>query len=198
MSWLKEALGLSSKPRFSGSSDSGSHVVPGRSARFGPERGPIEVSPSASTQPIQIAAAAIRATPEPMALRPQAPIPTHAVGTILLVDGERPWRDRIAEFLQSRDFMVTVCSTVEEALSYHGPISFAFVALELPDRPGWQIWNRLCTDSREPQVLFWGADAQAWERLSFRFNPRVHFIAKPFNSTQLSQAMMELERRRRY
>lgn len=114
----------------------------------------------------------------------------------LLVAADNPFRSHLAAFLEARGFRLITCSSVDTALTYRGPLHFALVALDVPGRPGWQLWNGLATDERAPLALFWGEDPSAWERLSLRTNNRTAFLQSPFPPATLLRALVELEQYR--
>lgn len=142
-----------------------------------------------SRNPAPLQSALVSRRPSP------APHPTPQLHALLLAP-EGPARHELAAFLEGRGFHLITCSTVEMALAYTGPLQFALVALDLPDRPGWQLWNRLTTDTRAPLALFWGEDPTCWERLSLRANNRTAFLQSPFQPKDLLRALVELEQYR--
>ncbi len=114
----------------------------------------------------------------------------------LILAPENGLRSHLADFLAGRGFGVSCFSSVADALTHKGPLQFALVSLDLPDRPGWQFWNHLATDERAPLALFWGPDPIAWERLSLRTNQRTAFLQSPFEPKALLRALVELEQYR--
>jgi DNA-binding response OmpR family regulator len=117
----------------------------------------------------------------------------------LLVESDPDWRKVLHTFLERSGWRVASCATAGEALKaleVRPGFAFAFIELELPDLPGWQLWNRLCTDPGNPRAVFWGQSPERWERLSLQNHPSVFFLRKPFRREELSNAIEELRRRR--
>ena len=63
----------------------------------------------------------------------------------ILVENSAEWREALVPFLEQTGMRVSACSCVGEALGileeWPG-FDFAFIELDLPDRPGWQLWNK--------------------------------------------------------
>lgn len=116
----------------------------------------------------------------------------------LLVESDPDWRKVLQPFLEKAGMRVSPCACADEALGVLEGcpgFDFAFVELDLPDRPGWQLWNRLCTDPRRPKAVFWCQSAERWARLNFRNHPSVLFLRKPFRREELKGAIQELQHR---
>lgn len=116
----------------------------------------------------------------------------------LLVESDPDWRKVLQPFLERSGMAVAACASAGEALSaleQRPGFGFAFIELELPDLPGWQLWNRLCTDPGRPKAVFWGQSSERWERLSLQSHPSVYFLCKPFRREELRSAIEALERR---
>jgi DNA-binding response OmpR family regulator len=117
----------------------------------------------------------------------------------LLVESDPDWRKVLHPFLERSGMAVAACATAGEALKALEALpgfAFAFIELELPDLPGWQLWNRLCTDPGNPRAVFWGQSSERWERLNLQNHPSVFFLRKPFRREELRSAIEELRRRR--
>jgi CheY-like chemotaxis protein len=117
----------------------------------------------------------------------------------LLVEGDPDWRAVLVPFLEKRGMRVWACACVQEALQIleeRPGFGFAFVEIDLPDRPGWQLWNRLCTDPGKPKAVFWCTSQDKWDRLSLHSHPSVFFLRKPFRREALQKAIEELLNRR--
>jgi DNA-binding response OmpR family regulator len=118
----------------------------------------------------------------------------------LLVEDNPEWQAVLLPFLEKRGMAVSVCGCADEALRLldeRPGFDFAFVELDLPDRPGWQLWNRLCTDPGKPKAVFWCQHQERWDRLNLQNNPRVMFLLKPFRREVLHQAIDELRSKQR-
>jgi CheY-like chemotaxis protein len=113
----------------------------------------------------------------------------------LLVEDNAEWRAVLLPFLGKAGMAVTACGCAGEALRIldeRPGFDFAFIELDLPDRPGWQLWNRLCTDPCKPKAVFWCSEQEKWDRLNLQTNPRVFFLLKPFRREELQKAIEEL------
>ncbi len=116
----------------------------------------------------------------------------------LLVESDPDWRKVLHPFLEKSGMAVASCACAGEALmalEEQPGWDFAFIELDLPDRPGWQLWNRLCTDPGQPKAVFWCQSPDRWERLSLQNHPSVCFLRKPFRREELKQAIEELHNR---
>jgi CheY-like chemotaxis protein len=118
----------------------------------------------------------------------------------ILVDDDSEWRAVLVPFLEKTGMQVSSCTCAVEALRVLDEtpgFNFAFIELELPDRPGWHLWNRLCTDPGKPKAVFWCASQEKWDRLSLQNHPNVFFLRKPFRREELQKAIDELRTRRK-
>ncbi len=116
----------------------------------------------------------------------------------LLVEGDPEWRAVLVPFLEKTGMQVSACTCAMEALQVldeRPGFNFAFIELDLPDRPGWQLWNRLCTDPGRPKAVFWCASQEKWDRLNLQSHPSVFFLHKPFRREELQKAIEELQTR---
>ena len=113
----------------------------------------------------------------------------------LLVEDNPDWRAVLLPFLEKAGMAVSACGCAGEALRVleeRPGFDFAFVELDLPDRPGWHLWNRLCTDPGKPKAIFWCSNQEKWDRLKLQTHPRVFFLLKPFRQEALQRAIEEL------
>jgi CheY-like chemotaxis protein len=118
----------------------------------------------------------------------------------LLVEGDPDWRAVLVPFLEKTGMRISACSCAVDALKVldeRPGFNFAFIELDLPDRPGWHLWNRLCTDPGRPKAVFWCTHQEKWDRLSLQSNPSVFFLRKPFRREELQKAIEELRKRRK-
>jgi two-component system response regulator RegA len=65
--------------------------------------------------------------------------------TLLILDDDRPFRERLARAMETRGFEVRVAETVREgiAMARDNPPAFAVVDLKLEDGNGW-MWSKPC------------------------------------------------------
>jgi DNA-binding response OmpR family regulator len=118
----------------------------------------------------------------------------------ILVEGDPDWRAVLVPFLEQNGMKVSACACAVDALRVldeRPGFKFAFIELDLPDRPGWHLWNRLCTDPGRPKAVFWCASQESWDRLNLQNHPSVFFLRKPFRREELRKAIEELQTRRK-
>ena len=114
--------------------------------------------------------------------------------SILLVDDDEPFRERMARALRERGFAVTTAPDRQAALAAaaQGP-DFAVVDMRMPDGSGQELVEALggvspCT--RSVILTGYGSIASAVEALH---KGAVHYLSKPIDADELAAAILRLD-----
>jgi two-component system response regulator RegA len=115
--------------------------------------------------------------------------------SILLVDDEDTFRERLARALRDRGFAVTTAGdfrTAVEAATNEAP-DFAVVDMRMPDTSGFEVVNAivpLCPDTKIVILTGFGSIASAVDALHRGAH---HYLSKPIDADQLTTTLLQLE-----
>ena len=120
----------------------------------------------------------------------ETPVPNEK--TLLIVDDDRPFRERLARAMQARGFDVKIAETVREgiALAKDSPPAFAVVDLKLEDGNGLDVVEALHETRPSTRVVVltgFGNIATAVAAVKFG---AVDYLSKPADADDILGALM--------
>ncbi len=127
-----------------------------------------------------------------IAVTPLAPPPEPSSDrSLLIVDDDKPFGERLARAMASRGFVAQTASTVAEGMASIGqrPPAFAVIDLRLADGSGLDVMRALKTrrpDSRAIILTGYGAIATAVTAVKLG---AFDYIAKPVNADEIVAAL---------
>jgi len=115
--------------------------------------------------------------------------------TVLLVDDDDVFRERMAEALRRRGFEVTAASDHASAVSAATRVDpdFAIIDMRMPDTTGLDVVEAIvprCPDTKIVILTGYGSIASAVDALHRGAH---HYLAKPIDADELTTALMRLE-----
>lgn len=119
---------------------------------------------------------------------------------VLLLEDDPTVRAIAERTLKSAPSVVTVATTVSEALALRRPFDAAVLDINLPDGDGFQVCKHLLANDNPPAVLFLTTRDAVADRVTAFAAGAVDYIIKPFSPEELIarvsvQARREVERR---
>jgi two-component system response regulator RegA len=115
--------------------------------------------------------------------------------SILLVDDDEAFRERLARALRLRGFVVVAAGDLPAAVTAakREPPNFAVVDMRMPDASGKDVIDAivpLCPKTKIVVLTGYGSIASAVEALHRGAN---HYLSKPIDADQLTAALLGLE-----
>lgn len=124
-----------------------------------------------------------------------APPPLGAGRSLLLVDDDDAFRDRLARALEARGFAVTAAADLPAAVAAarrQAP-DFAVLDMRMPDASGQEVISAiapLCPETKIVILTGYGSIASAVEALHHGAH---HYLSKPIDADELTAALLRIE-----
>jgi two-component system response regulator RegA len=120
------------------------------------------------------------------------PLPTTDDKTLLIVEDDRPLRERLARAMEARGFTVAIAETVAQGLSHakDAPPAFAVVDLKLDDGNGLDVVEMLHATRADARVVVltgFGNIATAVAAVKYG---AIDYIPKPADADDILAALM--------
>ena len=117
-------------------------------------------------------------------------IPTSPEKTMLIVDDDRPFSDRLARAMSSRGFEARTAVSVAEGLAARNASApaFAVIDLKLGDGSGLDVMRALKAKRSEARAIIDGDRAIATAVVAVKLGA-FHYLAKPANADEILVAL---------
>lgn len=125
-----------------------------------------------------------------------APLATPGMGrSVLLVDDDEAFRERLARALAARGFEVTATADLAAAVAAveRGAPDFAVLDMRMPDASGQDVINAiapLCPETKIVILTGYGSIASAVEALHHGAH---HYLSKPIDADELTATLLRIE-----
>lgn len=133
--------------------------------------------------------------PPPVSSPPPSPTGPGAARSILLVDDDDAFRERLARALRARGFAVTPAADLAAAVAATrtDPPDFAVVDMRMPDATGQEVIDAIVPLSPHTKIVIltgYGSIASAVEALHRGAH---HYLSKPIDADQLTATLLGIE-----
>jgi len=115
--------------------------------------------------------------------------------TLLIVDDDEPFRNRLGRAMEKRDFVVTLAEGVAEAIAcaQNNPPAFAVVDLKLLDGSGLDIVPALHKAREDMRIVILTGYGNIATAVAAVKAGALDYLAKPADADQIESALMALE-----
>jgi two-component system response regulator RegA len=112
--------------------------------------------------------------------------------TLLIVDDDDPFRNRLARAMDKKGFVVTEAKSVEEGLKIakNGPTSFAVIDLRLEDGNGLEVVKALHMSKKESRIVMLTGYGNLPTAVAAVKAGAIDYIAKPVDADDVEAALL--------